>query len=106
MNRMAARAGQLSRTSATRSRLGAAHSPPHCTAGVDRRVDAPNADPTLARCPHRAADTSEGTVLTRAVATRYIGPDRSTVIADMHTAFAGSGDMTTSSISLSVVVAR
>jgi hypothetical protein len=51
MNRMAARAGQLSRTRLTISAIGALHSPSHRTAGVEERVDGGIIDATAARDP-------------------------------------------------------
>src|SRR5690349_10171053 len=97
MKRSAASAGQLARASAASSTAGALHSPSQRTAAVDTRVGAPNEYP--ARPPQRAASMTDGTELTRAVAARYVGPDRSTVMTDMQTALAGNGDTPTSSTS-------
>src|SRR5690349_20729367 len=97
MKRRAARAGQLSRASVASSALVAVHSPSHCTVAVDRRPDGRSVASALPLTPQRDACVIDGAALTRAVATRYVVPDRSTVITVMQTAFAGSGDTTTSS---------
>src|SRR5256885_5357146 len=98
MKRITASAGQLSRTSVARSALGALHSLSQCTADVERRAEPPIIEPAISRVAQRMASAIHGRELTLAVATRYVAPDRSTVMTLRQTAFAGSGDTTTSRI--------
>jgi len=106
MKRSAASAGQLSDASMASASSDAVHSLSHRTLGVDVLVEARNRGPLAPRAPHSLASVIHGAALTRALVTRYVESERSTVITERHTAFAGSGVTTTSSSSTARLAAR